>query len=109
MPAQAVLKQGAAEEEKELKQEMTAMDGDEWEDEGEEEGEGHARSQARAGGDGVCLLGQYLLGSLFGALAGFVMKRLLFRGLGTGSGRYSRGLMGMDVVVRLAGGEGARR
>lgn len=40
MPAQAVLKHGAAEEEKELKQEMTAMDGDEWEDESEEEGEG---------------------------------------------------------------------
>jgi len=47
----------------------------------------------------MCLMGQYLLGSLFGGLCGFVTKRIAFREVAAGAAPYSWTLLGLDVLM----------
>ena len=61
----------------------------------------------------MCLMGQYLLGSLFGGLCGFVTKRIAFREVAAGAAPYSWTLFGLDVLMvspteREGGREGGR-
>ena len=56
----------------------------------------------------MCLMGLYLVGSLFGGLSGFVTKRIAFREVAAGAVPYSWTLFALDVLMVWRGGEWGR-
>lgn len=56
----------------------------------------------------MCLMGLYLVGSLFGGLCGFVTKRIAFRDVAAGAVPYSSTLFALDGLMVWRRREGGR-